>query len=80
MTDDAILDVLRGLVRDRLRLTTPIDMSSDIRRDLQLDSLKALELVVAIEDRFDIQLTPEAEGELKTVGDLVRFVAREHQA
>ncbi len=75
MSEDMILDAVRSIVRERLRLEAPIDMTSDFRRDLRLDSLKLLELVVAIENRFEVSLTPDDEAGLTTVGDVVRFIA-----
>jgi acyl carrier protein len=80
VTEAEVLGELRGIVRDRLRLDVPMEMSSDLRRDLQLDSLKALELVVAIENRFHVTLTPEVEAQLKTVGDIVQLIIREGKA
>ena len=77
MTEAEILETLRGLVRDRLRLNVPVEMTSDLRQDMQLDSLKALELVVGIENRFGVTLTPELEAKLKTVGDIVELIKRE---
>jgi acyl carrier protein len=80
VTEAEILDVLRGIVRDRLRLTIPVELTSDLRRDMQLDSLNALELAVAIENRFSVTLTPEDEAQLKTVGDIVQFIQRQAKA
>lgn len=77
MNEAAILDEVRALMRGRLRLDIPVEMTSDIHKDLRLDSLKQLELVVAIENRFEICLTPDDENGLATVGDVVRFIARE---
>lgn len=75
MSEDTILETVRGLVRERLRLDVPVDMASDFRRDLHLDSLKLLELVVAIENQFQVRLTADDEATLRTVGDVVRFIA-----
>lgn len=72
MSEDEILEQLRVLVRTQLRITTRIDMSSDIKNALQLDSLKLMELVVSIENHFRVCL----DDELTTVGDVVRSIAR----
>lgn len=39
-----------------------------------LDSVALLTLVVAVEDRFEICLTPQDEQEIRTVPDLVRVI------
>jgi acyl carrier protein len=45
-------------------------------RDLKLDSVGALTLAVALEDRFRVLLTDEDAAAVETVGDLVRLVVR----
>jgi acyl carrier protein len=75
VNETAIFEAIRGLVKDTLRVDLPVDMNTDFRRDLRLDSLKLLELVVAIENRFEIILEPGDEAALNTVGDVVRFIA-----
>lgn len=75
MTEDEVLAIVRGLVNTTMRREVPIDMTSDFRRDLHLDSLKLLELVVAIENRFEVSLEPGDEAQLNTVGDVVRLLA-----
>lgn len=50
-----------------------ITMATDFENDLHADSLDVFEVINEIEDRFDIKI--ETEEGLKTVGDLVNFVA-----
>ena len=42
--------------------------------DLGADSLDAVELVMNIEDAFDINIPDEAAEKLQTVGDAVKYV------
>ena len=42
--------------------------------DLDIDSPKALQLLIEIEERLDIEISDEAAEELNTVGDVIRFV------
>lgn len=44
--------------------------------DLELDSILQLELVVELENHFEIALEPEEEQEIITVGDLVAWIDR----
>jgi acyl carrier protein len=44
--------------------------------DLGLDSVEALDLLFALEARFDIKIPDETVGTLNTVADVVRLVAR----
>ena len=44
---------------------------TDLAADLSIDSLKAMEVLVEIEDRFDISVPINILSEVRTVGDLV---------
>lgn len=41
-----------------------------------LDSLRSLELVVALEERFDLELPDEAIAHVRTVDDMVALIER----
>lgn len=53
-----------------------ITARSHLRRNLGLDSLDHIELGMALEEEFGIEITDEHLEEAETVGDLVRLVAR----
>ena len=42
--------------------------------DLDMDSAKALELLVELEDRFDVEIDDDETAKLNTVGDIVAFL------
>ncbi len=68
---DTALDVIArvtGEPRERLR------PEMDLVADLRLDSARALELLVALEDALAVELDPEAVAGLNTVGDVVRHL------
>jgi acyl carrier protein len=44
--------------------------------DLGADSLDVVELVMAIEESFDIEIPDEAIEEMRTIGDVETYVAR----
>ncbi len=79
MSEGEIFHTVSELVSKTLKREVEISMTTDFRRDLQLDSLKLLELVVAIEDRFEVCLEPGDEAALVTVGDVVRYLASRAQ-
>lgn len=59
-----------GLVDDNLRLDT------NLGQDLAFDSLDNIELVMALEDAFDIEI-PDAEVEgFVTLGNVADYVAK----
>jgi acyl carrier protein len=44
--------------------------------DLGLDSLDKVMLVMAVEDEFEIEISDDAEEKIKTVGDVLAYIAR----
>ncbi|MCD1147715.1 acyl carrier protein [Peptoniphilus sp. KCTC 25270] len=52
-----------------------IQMESTLQEDLGLDSLDAVELSMAIEEQFGIEIPDEDFANLKTFGDLLEFVS-----
>ena len=52
---------------------------SSFVNDLGADSLDTVELVMALEEEFDIEVPDEAVESIRTIGDMERYVA-EHVA
>lgn len=74
--DPEILDTLRSVARDELGLDRPVEPDAELARDLELDSMTAIALVVAIEDRFRICLPDDELAAIRRVDELVALVAR----
>lgn len=53
---------------------TEIAMSTSLMKDLEADSLDAVEIIMAIEDEFDIEIPDEDAEAFKNIGDIVRYV------
>ncbi|MFB0972494.1 MAG: acyl carrier protein [Neofamilia sp.] len=51
-----------------------VTLESSLIDDLGADSLDAVELSMAIEDEFDVEIEDEEFQELKTVGDILRAI------
>ena len=66
---------VRRIFGEELGRPGPIDPSLHLDRDLQLDSVERLTLVVGLEDRFRVALREEDAAQVHTLGDLVRLVA-----
>ena len=76
MTEAEILDTVRAVIRDELRLDAPVAPSTHLVRDLQLDSLKQVTLVVELENRFRVRLDDGDEEGLETLADVARLIQR----
>jgi acyl carrier protein len=51
-----------------------VTLESRLSEDLGADSIDAVELIMNIEDEFNIQVSDEDAQNLKTVGDLVKYI------
>lgn len=51
-----------------------ITMETSFADDLEADSITLFELVMAIEDEFDIEVDDESIEGIKTVGDIVNYL------
>lgn len=49
-------------------------METNIAKDLGADSLDVVELLVAIEDEFGVEVPDEEIENIKTIGDLVEYI------
>ncbi|MDO5715578.1 MAG: acyl carrier protein [Tissierellia bacterium] len=45
--------------------------------DLNADSIELVELVMSIEDEFDLELDDEKLESIKTIGDVINFIEEE---
>ena len=51
-----------------------VQMDKSFQRDLAADSLDLVELIAAIEDKYDVELPEEELEKMKNVGDLWAFL------
>lgn len=54
-----------------------ITLETSITDDLGADSLDAVEIIMSIEDEYDIMISDEAAMEIKTIGELVKYIETE---
>ena len=73
---ELLAEIVRQLGELGLNLPDRIERDSELRGDLGLTSLDAVDLVLALEDRYDIELEDEDVAELQTLGDVVDAVQR----
>ena len=73
--DTQIFEKIRDLLAEQL--DSPADSitpESDIIDDLEADSLTVLDMVMTLEDEFDIEIPDEDVEKLRTVGSVVSYV------
>lgn len=70
-----IFERIKEILADQLDASTEdMTMESDIAEDLGADSLDVVELLMAIEDEFDVEIPDEEIENIKTIGDLVKYI------
>ncbi len=70
-----VFEKIRTILADQLDADQEaITMETDIATDLGADSLDVVELIMSIEDEFEIEVPDENIESIKTVGDLVNYI------
>ena len=70
-----VFDKVKELISEQLDVKADdITEASNIQDDLGADSLDVVDLVVALEDEFDVEIPEDQVENIKTVGDIVKFI------
>ena len=70
-----VFDKVKELIVEQLDVDPSIvTMDTDFMKDLEADSLDAVEIIMAIESQFDIEIPDEEAEKFQTVEDLVEYV------
>ncbi len=51
-----------------------VTLEASFRDDLEADSLDVVELVMELEDEFDLEISDEEAEKIATVGDAVKYI------
>lgn len=70
-----VFDKVKELIADQLDVDADsVTTSSNIQDDLGADSLDVVDLVMSLEEEFDIEIPDDAVANIKTVGDIVKYI------
>ena len=70
-----VFDKVKGLIVDQLDAEeVKVTENASITDDLGADSLDVVDLVMSIEEEFDMEIPDEAVEKIKTVGDIVKYI------
>jgi acyl carrier protein len=69
-----VLDEIRRIAREQLRLERVPALEDELARDLGLDSTSLIELAVELEDRFQVILSDPDAAHARTVAELCTLV------
>ena len=75
MNTEEIFEKVKAIIVEQLGVAeTSVEMEASFIDDLGADSLDIVELVMALEEEFDIEI-PDADAEkVVTVGDVVEYI------
>ena len=80
MSEDVFEKVKMVTVQELGVKSEEVVESASFTEDLGADSLDVVELVMALEDEFGIEIPDGDVGEIKTVGDAVNYIQQKLQA
>jgi acyl carrier protein len=75
MSTEEVFEKVKGIIIEQLGATeSAVTMEASFIDDLGADSLDIVELVMALEEEFDLEI-PDADAEkVVTVGDVVEYI------
>jgi acyl carrier protein len=77
MSKDEIFDKVKSIVTEQLSVDdeSKVIPDANFQDDLNADSLDVVEMVMALEEAFDIEIPDEAAEQIKTVQDAVDYIS-----
>ncbi|GEN44884.1 acyl carrier protein [Alkalibacillus filiformis] len=70
-----VFDRVKNIIVERLDVDeSKVTESASFKDDLEADSLDVVELVMELEDEFDMEISDEEAEKINTVGDAVNYI------
>lgn len=70
-----VFDKIKDIIVEQLDVEEDaVTMEASITEDLGADSLYVVDLVMSIEESFDVEIPDEEVENIKTVGDIVKYI------
>ncbi|NPA92372.1 MAG: acyl carrier protein [Chloroflexi bacterium] len=75
MADVNVFEEVKEIIVDLLGVDPDkVTMDARFREDLEADSLDLVELIMALEDKFDAEIPDEDAQNITTVGEAVKYI------
>ena len=70
-----VFEKVKGILVDQLDVEEEkVTMEASITEDLGADSLDGVDLVMSLEEEFDVEIPDDQVENIKTVGDIVKYI------
>ena len=71
-----MFEMIKSIIEEQLAITDPdiITLNTNLREDLDADSLDAVEIIMAVEDELDIEIPDDIAERFQTVGQIVDYL------
>ena len=70
-----VFEKVREIIAEQLGTDeNNVTIDTHLMKDLEADSLDAVEIILAIEDEYDIEIPDEDAEKFQSVSDLVKFI------
>lgn len=78
MEKQAILEKLKEIIADIMKIDVDgVSEESRLKEDLKADSLDKINMLMALEEAYDIEMDEDEALAFKTVGDVVDYLSKE---
>jgi acyl carrier protein len=68
-----VVAILKPFVKNQEALAS-VGMDTSIQKDLKVNSARLVDIVLDVEEKFEIQVKDEEADKVRTVGDAVRLI------
>ncbi|PUD13137.1 acyl carrier protein [Helicobacter pylori] len=69
---------MRAVIADQLNIdASQVTPEAKFVKDLGVDSLDIMELIMALEERFGIEISDEQAEKIVNVGDVMRYIEKQ---
>ena len=71
-----MFEKIESIISEQLSIddVDTITLDTSLTEDLEADSLDAVEVIMALEDEFGIEIPDEEAEHFKTIGDICKFI------
>lgn len=75
MSSEEVFEKVKGIIVEQLGVSdTAVTMEASFIDDLGADSLDIVELIMALEEEFDMEIPEEEAEKITSVGDVVNYI------